>query len=480
MGSIDARRRRLGHCLYRTVVMNGSTSAPACNSKADGPKPWNRHLVQAPYRTLILLSIICSDRTIFSSATITKRFARHCARRRPNKMSSLTRRNIIICNGNGSFNLMLRGGGNDVDGAGCCYSTHSMSGNGEVASVAPKQPQPSASTSQQSPFEYIPITALDDYGQSTQLRHVMESATKFGTPVLACICCEQDDERTTENAIVVCSLQRPRPGVISPSLARISRASFASRSKSSLKSIHPSIQGMVRIVATRDDMHHSAISQDDVPQLVLHTAIITTGIQSDAHFLLSQLQSHFSKYWFRYDNLPSISSSASMMVVKMVRDVLLDCLGYDWGNEVNSGKITGGLGSAAPSYNEGEDEDGDNGSASRAGRPLGICTFLLGLDYKTHPFITVIKANGASQQYVAHAMGMCSQLANKKLLGQWRRCMSQEEAKDMMKDILKDVAKERGWLLDGDASNTGDDARLTMTCETVTQKGIDVDFLPLV
>ena len=64
----------------------------------------------------------------------------------------------------------------------------------------------------------------------------------------------------------------------------------------------------------------------------------------------------------------------------------------------------------------------------------------------------------------------------------------------MMKEILKDVARERGWDLldDGDAddaddkddgnSNKGQTNGLTtavMTCETVTSRGIIVEFSPL-
>ncbi|KAL9186666.1 hypothetical protein ACHAXT_005904 [Thalassiosira profunda] len=366
-------------------------------------------------------------------------------------------------------------------GADSAYGLASINGasNGEVT---PKQPQQASSTApnQQSPFEYIPITALDDYGQSTQLRHAMESASRYGTPILACICCSEkgtsdEDEpgcsnEKEEDAIVVCSLQRPRPGVISPSPGR----NIASVAESD-KSVHPSIQGMVRLLATRDDVHHPSQSSEDMPQHALHTAIVTTGVQSDASFLLRTLQTHMSKYWFRYDTLPSASGEAS--VVKMVRDILLDCLGYDRGEEANSGAMSGGIGSAAPSYDERDDDDDRGGS--RAGRPLGVCSFLLGLDSATRPYLTVVKANGASQQYVAQAMGMGSQLANEKLSQQWRRRMSQPEASEMMKGILTGVAKEKGWMPE-DADDTGRASTdLVVVCETVTPRGIAADYFPL-
>jgi len=154
----------------------------------------------------------------------------------------------------------------------------------------------SSSNEPSSPFEYIPITALDNYGQSTQLRHAMESATRFGTPVLACICRidsenKEEEKEGIENAIVVCSLQRPRPGVISSS------PTISSISSNNKSIIHPSIQGMVKPVATRDDIQTTPRTHHlkDIPNHAIHTAIVTTGIFSDANFLLAQLQAHISK-----------------------------------------------------------------------------------------------------------------------------------------------------------------------------------------
>ena len=395
------------------------------------------------------------------------------------------------------------------------YATTNRGGKASL-SIPPSKEQnveSAAKSNEQSPFEYIPITALNEYGQSTQLRNAMESASRFGTPVLACICCHDDKNdaknqsgEKVENAIVVCSLQRQRPGVISPSPSTNSVLSITtSTNKSSTSSRHSSIQGMVRLLAARDDIHPNSSKSciadndddDDIPKHTLHTAIVTTGIQSDANFLITQLQTHISRYWFRYDTLPStsssdtLSSSSSSTVTKMVRDVLLDCLGYDWSNEVGSGKISGGIGSAAPSYNTGQDDNDDddnNSPPTRAGRPLGICTFLLGLDSTatTHPYLTVVKANGASQQYVAHAMGVGSALGNDCLSQQWKRGMNRNEAVGMMKNVLKDIAKEHGWWTSDDDDDddvvVGSDAAesgLTVVCETVTSSGIDIEFSPL-
>lgn len=370
-----------------------------------------------------------------------------------------------------------------------------------------KQSLSKNNNNEKSPFEYIPITALNNYGQSTQLRHAMEAASRYGTPIIACLCCADEEDSITnnnnddgdnsnnekqrnENCIVICSLQRPRLGIVAPSIPTGASSTNIRRYSTSNTSskVHPSIQGLVKILATRDDVDNidaTTQSNDNVPTHTLHTAIVSTGIQSDATFLLNQLQRHFSKFWFRYNTLPT----NTLAVVKMIQEVLLDCMGYDWSEEVGSAKVSGGVGSAAPSYNENEDES--NGS-SAAGRPLGLSSFLLSLakddDSTTfsspasRPMITLIEANGSSEQYVARAMGVGAQNANGLLAQKWKQGMSREEVKDMMQEILQEVAIERGWLQGDDEDGSSVSAthtELTITCETLTSRGIDIEFLPL-
>jgi len=370
-----------------------------------------------------------------------------------------------------------------------------------------KQSLSKNNNNEKSPFEYIPITALNNYGQSTQLRHAMEAASRYGTPIIACLCCADEEDSITnnnnddgdnsnnekqrnENSIVICSLQRPRLGIVAPSIPTGASSTNIRRYSTSNTSskVHPSIQGLVKILATRDDVDNidaTTPTNDNVPTHTLHTAIVSTGIQSDATFLLNQLQRHFSKFWFRYNTLPT----NTLAVVKMIQEVLLDCMGYDWSEEVGSAKVSGGVGSAAPSYNENEDES--NGS-SAAGRPLGLSSFLLSLandddsttlsSSASRPMITLIEANGSSEQYVARAMGVGKQNANGLLAQKWKQGMSREEVKDMMQEILQEVAIERGWLQGDDQDGSSGSAThtdLTITCETITSRGIDIEFMPL-
>mmetsp|Transcript_20373 Transcript_20373/g.33537 ORF Transcript_20373/g.33537 Transcript_20373/m.33537 type:complete len:465 (+) Transcript_20373:65-1459(+) len=361
---------------------------------------------------------------------------------------------------------------------------------------------------EKSPFEYIPITALNNYGQSTQLRHAMEAASRYGTPIIACLCCATDDEEggvrnndeqevehsRKENSIVICSLQRPRLGIVAPSIPIGASSTNIRRfsNKTASNKVHPSIQGLVKILATRDDVDNVNVDattqpeDNNLPTHTLHTAIVSTGIQSDATFLMNQLQRHFAKFWFRYNTLPT----STLAVVKMIQEVLLDCMGYDWSEEVGSAKVSGGVGSAAPSYNENDDEDN---SSSAAGRPLGLSSFLLSLandDTTTassssapRPTITLIEANGSSEQYVARAMGVGAQKANELLAQKWKRGMSHGEAREMMQEILREVAIERGWLpVDDDDRSRGGSAmstELTVVSETLTTRGVDIEFLPL-
>ena len=88
-------------------------------------------------------------------------------------------------------------------------------------------------------------------------------------------------------------------------------------------------------------------------------------------------------------------------------------------------------------------------------------------------------------------MGMGSRLANEQLSVKWKQCMSREESKQMMREILKEVAKEKGWMGTSDdeedgggkqsegyaEDEDGNGSGLTLVCETVTSRGIEVEYL---
>jgi hypothetical protein len=212
---------------------------------------------------------------------------------------------------------------------------HSPRGGGQ--DVIPQHPSQSTpddnkdeyphATSRPSPYDYVPVTALDDYGQSIQLRHAMEAPRRYGTPVQACLChLPHDDESSNrfENAILACSLQKPAAGIVSHT--QIHRSSHDGIH-------HPSLRGMVHALAARDDAPptHERI----------HAALVVSGLQSDARFLLDRLRRYcISKYWFRYDALPAGNGGGE--VVRRIRRMLLDFMGYDWKREVGSASVSGG------------------------------------------------------------------------------------------------------------------------------------------
>ena len=406
--------------------------------------------------------------------------------------SSITITSLCVANENRINDSYIR---NNHHRQSTSYTSSILSLRGGNSANQQERSLSSNNKDQNSPFEYIPITALNNYGQSTQLRHAMEAASRYGTPTIACLCCDTENNgedesinnARNENSIVVCSLQRPRFGIIAPTIPTGSSSTNIRRYSTTSAKVHPSIQGLVKVIATRDDVDD--INGDEIPIHNLHTAIVCTGIQSDATFLVSQLQRHFSKFWFRYNTIPT----NSMAVVKMIQDVLLDCMGYDWSEEMGSAKVSGGIGSAAPSYND-NDEDGSGSSA--AGRPLGLSSFLLSLANNddvssSRPTITLIEANGSSEHYVARAMGFGAQKANKLLSQKWKRGISRDEVKKMMQEILREVAIERGWLESDDDKVGSEESSLklendnemhvglTVVCETLTRSGIDIECSPL-
>ncbi|KAL3804438.1 hypothetical protein ACHAW5_003484 [Stephanodiscus triporus] len=233
-------------------------------------------------------------------------------------------------------------------------------------------------------------TALDDFGWSTQLRHAVESSTRHGTTVLACACLrggdfarddDLDNDGAIEDAIVVCSLQRPRPGVVVACPLTEPGASFP-----------PYVRGMVQTLATDDNVNDNDTGSEMTMTITLsssssslshvhHMAIGIAGVRPDADYLSNRLRTHLNRHWFRYDSLPPTSTTRGGALVKMAGDVLLDCLGYDRADEVGWGRASGGIGSAAPGRGDDGDGDGDDGDEEqRAGRPLGVCAFLLELD----------------------------------------------------------------------------------------------------
>ena len=164
-----------------------------------------------------------------------------------------------------------------------------------------------------SPFEYVPVTALGNYRRSTQLRHAMESSTRHGTTVLACACLRGgdfarddnlDNDGAVEDAIVVCSLQRMRTGVVVASPPTGPGASFP-----------PSVRGMVQTLATDDNVNNDdtgsemtattlLLSSSSSPSHALRKAIVVAGVRPDADYLSDRLRAHLNRHWFRYGSLP--------------------------------------------------------------------------------------------------------------------------------------------------------------------------------
>ena len=74
-----------------------------------------------------------------------------------------------------------------------------------------------------------------------------------------------------------------------------------------------------------------------------------------------------------------------------------------------------------------------------------MCALLLGPDSGAYPVLTMVEANGVTEQYVTRAMVMGSAMTNRGLSRRWRRCMTVAEARGMMREVAGEITEEMGW-----------------------------------
>ena len=132
-------------------------------------------------------------------------------------------------------------------------------------------------------FDYIPVTALDKYGNSVQLEHATEAATRYGTSVIAA---------KGTNGVVVISIRRSTPGVSTP-LTLIESLS----------------------------LHEPCVG------------LVCTGVKADAKWLVSTVRNHRRRIWETYD-LHNLSKKSLQNVVAQA---LLTFMGYNRDKELHDG-----------------------------------------------------------------------------------------------------------------------------------------------
>jgi 20S proteasome alpha/beta subunit len=130
---------------------------------------------------------------------------------------------------------------------------------------------------------YIAVTALDKYGNSVQLQHAHEAATRHGIPVVAAKC---------KGGVVVVSFRRLRPEISTPhALIQTS-------------SLHPP-----------------------------HVGIVCAGLKADAKWLISMLRDQRKHIWETYD-INNLSRKRSQ---ELIAQALLTFMGYNRDKELHDG-----------------------------------------------------------------------------------------------------------------------------------------------
>lgn len=130
---------------------------------------------------------------------------------------------------------------------------------------------------------YIAVTALDKYGNSVQLQHAQEAATRYGIPVVAATC---------RDGVVVVSIRRIRPEISTP------------HSLIQTLSLHPP-----------------------------HVGIVCAGLKADAKWLISFLRDQRKHIWETFD-LNNLSMKRSQDVIAQA---LLTFMGYNRDKELHDG-----------------------------------------------------------------------------------------------------------------------------------------------
>lgn len=224
---------------------------------------------------------------------------------------------------------------------------------------------------------YTAVTALDKYGNSVQLEHARQAAARHGRTLVAAVC-------VPENAVVVASVHRPKPGVLTKNK----------------KVVH---------------------------RLSLHSGgfVACTGVRGDAAWLMETLREYATRVWERY-NVDEISSERYSHAVSQA---MLEFMKYNRQDEYTDG--------AGPVVMM-DDEERDPGWA----RPLGVQAMVLTPSSSSSSCLTVIEPSGIPFQPKAFAMGKDSQLLNELLRKRYSVTASSEEIQQLLVDILQETLQE--------------------------------------
>uniref|UniRef100_A0A7S4ND30 Proteasome endopeptidase complex n=1 Tax=Odontella aurita TaxID=265563 RepID=A0A7S4ND30_9STRA len=275
---------------------------------------------------------------------------------------------------------------------------------------------------------YQSVTALDKYGSSPQIRNAREASSRHGALVVSAV--------SSDGTIVVCSLSKPRIGVRQHPRPLSGGASFLGGGHA------------VKVVATGDE-----------GSAAMTTAVVCSGVKSDATLLVSLLRSYARRVWDRYDAVPGADRIADA-----ASEAFLTFMGYD-----RSKEVLDGAGHAC------EDEGGEDDFGMS--RPFGIQALIIGVGPSgaggSRAAIRSVDPSGVTGSWVARALGRGSSHANKLLSQRWRRDLSDKETVEMCIDIVREVISK-----EAEDDSKFDDNSTEIICETLSTNGLLVEVLP--
>ena len=256
---------------------------------------------------------------------------------------------------------------------------------------------------------YVPVAALDEYGQSSQLRNAMLASSKHGKLILAA-------KANDNSGIVVCST-----------------FTYNDYEDVDLEKDHR--HRLIQVIALDQSSSNDAC-----------TALVCSGLRADAVLLIRLLRDYARRVWDYYDVLANAGRVAEAMV-----EILSSCMNHD-----DSDTLVDGAGPVIA--------DKDFSMA----RPFGVSSFVIGTNRKgaastqsaTCTLVSV-DPSGIQQEWVANAMGRNSDEARRLLEKEWTTNMSLEQIRDCCESIIRRLENENSNL---------DDSNKLIISETLTSR----------
>lgn len=226
---------------------------------------------------------------------------------------------------------------------------------------------------------YIPVTALDKYGNSIQLKHAREAALRHGRLIVAARC---DASRET----VVVSISSPKLGQVSP---------------------------------FREGVLERLLLGDESPLF-----LACTGIKADATWLQTTMQQYSKRLWERYD----VDKLSVHRISQAVSETLLSFMGFDRSLEYHDG-----IGSVIP-----KTSNSDNDQSSSWARPLGVQTLVV-----TSNSLLLVEPSGIASANLSHvAIGKESEAIQRALREQYAsKAATTQELKDLLISIIRETVQ---------------------------------------